>query len=293
LKNLTTNPKRRFKRDNKSSLANVAIGLTEIHEALQDDMKPTRTPEGLYAAPAEIDLMLMPNEAYTNDNDNYIISPNGLDTNSSIAWDIVAKGSVVNDTAMKIKKASPEPAEELIPSNWQSWEVIDASAGGYRLVWKESQSSKAHVGELLALRETDNKGHTWRIGVIRWMQYQENHGLEIGVKLLAPEVTIATARYEKPRYQNASDLTNILLLPRVNIINQPSRLLTPAGKFSKGEKIVVKTVNRKFLIELTDLCEHSASFSEYNYIDTSDNEDNRVQPDLGQTQDLESVWSAL
>jgi hypothetical protein len=293
LKNLTTNPKRRFKRGNKSSLAYVAIGLADIHEAIQNDMKPNKAQEALYTAPAELDLMLMPSEEYLNDGDNYIISPKGLDTNSSIAWDIVAKGSVVNDAAMKIKKAPQEPAEELIPSNWQSWEVVDASAGGYRLVWKESQSSKAHVGELLALREIDNKGHKWRIGVIRWMQYQENHGLEIGVKLLAPKVTIATAQYEKSRYQNASDPTNILLLPRVNIINQPSRLLTPAGKFSKGEQILVKTISHKFLIELTDLCEHSASFSEYNYLDISDNEDNRVQPDPEQTQDLEAVWSAL
>jgi hypothetical protein len=256
-------------------------------------MENNGSQEGLYAAPVELDLMLMPSDEYTNSNDNYIIAPKATDTNSSIAWDIVAKGSVVSDTAMKIKNALPEPTEELIPSNWQSWEVVNASAGGYRLLWKDSQSSKAHVGELLALRETDGKGHHWRIGVIRWMQYQENHGLEIGVKLLAPKVTIATAQYKKSRYQKAPELMKILLLPSVNVIKQPSRLLTPASRFSKGEQIVVKTTKRKFLIELTDLREHSANFSEFNYLDISDNEDSRIQSDPGQAQDLEAVWSVL
>ena len=61
--------------------------------------------------------------------------------------------------------------------------------------WNSDDTSKAQIGELIALQEFDAKNNfEWRIGVIRWMQFTQKNGLEIGVQVLSPKVVTATAQ---------------------------------------------------------------------------------------------------
>ncbi|MEN8129786.1 MAG: hypothetical protein ABFS45_06235 [Pseudomonadota bacterium] len=304
LKSLATNPKRRFKRVDRQKVVSVVIGIQDIYQAIGDDMENVWREEQKIASPNELTLMLMPKARGFNDSGEYIIPPKIAQQNdTSYAWDMVGKGNIVTDSLLAQKNTPadkndiPQPQqEEFIPSSWQTWEVMNASAGGYRLLWKEAQNSKAHVGELLALRETDGNEYHWRLGMIRWMQLHDNRGLEVGMKLLAPTALIATVQKNAVRRQDSGDPIKALLLPRVNVISQPPSLIVPADKFNQGDQIYVKLPNRKPMIELTELGEHSASFRQFNYLNISDKDvDTEEKDDTKEEkkQDFDTLWSAL
>lgn len=69
--------------------------------------------------------------------------------------------------------------------------VLDQSLGGYRLAWERAESVRARVGELIGLTPTlagdslDREARSWMVGVIRWLRYDPQGGVDAGVELLA------------------------------------------------------------------------------------------------------------
>lgn len=69
--------------------------------------------------------------------------------------------------------------------------VLDQSLGGYRLAWDRAESVRARVGELVGLTPTlagdtlDREARSWMVGVIRWLRYDPQGGVDAGVELLA------------------------------------------------------------------------------------------------------------
>lgn len=298
LKSLATNPKRRFKRLERQETVSVVIGIKDIHQAIRDDLEQVRTEEQEIASPNELSLMLTPKAKGFNNSGEYIIPPKlARQSDTSYAWDMVGKGNIVTDNLLanrndlSEKNDIPKSHQEgLIPSSWQTWEIMNASTGGYRLLWKNAQNSKAHVGELLALRETDGKEYHWRLGMIRWMQFHDDRDLEVGMKLLAPTALIATVEKNAVRRQDSSEPIKALLLPRVNVISQPPSLIVPADSFNQGNQIHIKLPDRRSMIELTELGEHSASFRQFNYLNISDHD---IDIEEKEQQGFDALWSAL
>lgn len=286
----SSNPKRRYARIEKNTPVSVAIGISDIHRAINDDMQNHWSEQQVIASPAEFMLMLMPKEA----NDDYIIPPELNMTGSSYAWDMIAKGNVLSDQLTQTT-GKDEVKDDNIPaavSYRQTWEILDSSAGGYHLFWKGEQSSKAQVGELLALRETHNDQYHWRLGMIRWMQYHSDKGLDVGIKMLSPKTLTAVVEPyagsgSSRRQQDSTDRTLALILPPVAIINQPQSLVLPAGRFEEGEELVLKLLNGKSNVTLTGLDEHSGAFCQFRYLEMAENDIEN------ETQELEALWSNL
>lgn len=70
--------------------------------------------------------------------------------------------------------------------------VLDQSLGGYRLAWDREEAVRARVGELVGLSPTvagdsvlDREARAWMVGVIRWLRYDPQGGVDAGVELLA------------------------------------------------------------------------------------------------------------
>lgn len=69
--------------------------------------------------------------------------------------------------------------------------VLDQSLGGYRLVWDRAEAVRARVGELVGLTaalgdgETDREQRHWMVGVIRWLRYDPQGGVDAGIELIA------------------------------------------------------------------------------------------------------------
>jgi hypothetical protein len=64
--------------------------------------------------------------------------------------------------------------------------VLDQSLGGYRLTWGREESLRARVGELVGVAIAgDEDDRDWMVGVIRWLRFDGEGGVDAGIELLA------------------------------------------------------------------------------------------------------------
>lgn len=212
------------------------------------------------------------------------------------SWDMVAKGRVLTETYATEKQLLSEERLNLSSKKANSnWEIVNISAGGYCLRWDSDDTSKAQIGELIALQEFDTKNHfEWRIGVIRWMQFTQEHGLEIGVQVISPKVITATAqRFNRP------DETpfECLMLPGIKALKQASTALLPSHAFKTNDKLVVQILDNKLNITLGPTREHTGSFTQFTYKNTA--EDQRIRKQVKKEEatknkdDFDELWSSL
>jgi hypothetical protein len=294
--------KRRFSRAERNGHINVAIGLSRAAKAIRDSNKkeaPVDTRSGFLRTSASMkqdpDFTLESISSKNSDSEGYMTHTEigGSDNNS---WDMVAKGRVLTDAYDKQQKLSNEeklkPRKTNVDSHWQ---VVNISAGGYRLRWNSDDTSKAQIGELIALQEFDAKNNfEWRIGVIRWMQFTQKHGLEIGVQVLSPKVVEATAqRVNRP---NEAPF-ECIMLPGIKALNQASSTILPSHAFKTNDKLIVQILEHKLNITLGETKEHTGSFTQFTYKNTEEHQQIKKQVKKEEAtknkDDFDELWSSL
>ena len=293
LNHLTNNPKRRFRRADQCNQVDVAIGLNNITRAIHDDKDNRSSEHSREASQDEINLILEPQEQRADE--AYVIPPDeGFYTRASHdVWDIVANGNVVTESALNRNTTTEdnEPPPPPRPESWQSWEIMDSSAGGYRLLWRQQEGSNAQVGELLSLRIEEGNEFNWKVGIIRWMQNRDNEGLEVGIQLLAPKTLLVTIENPELHQQNSLMPIEALLLPGIKTIKQPASLIIPSERFVLGNEVDVELGEHEMRLKLTELREHSGSFNQFFYNVIHKRKKSRTERDP--QQGFDSLWSYL
>jgi hypothetical protein len=61
--------------------------------------------------------------------------------------------------------------------------VLDHSLAGYRIIWENEPTLRVRVGEVLGLNIMHPEPD-WMVGIIRWLQYEQNGSVVAGVELL-------------------------------------------------------------------------------------------------------------
>ena len=147
----------------------------------------------------------------------------------------------------------------------ESWKMENMSAGGFCLLWDSECASSAQVGELIAImsRERNDKD-TRQLGVIRWMKFTPEHGLELGVQLLSPGATAVWAYICEDDPQPSNKLQGILL-PEVKAIRQPASLLLPSLPFRVGCISTLQSQGSREAIILTRQIENTGAFAQYHF----------------------------
>ncbi len=296
------NAKRRFSRANRNGQINVAIGLKQSAKAIRNSYKNDEnidTKSGFVrtstSTKQDPDFTL---EAITAESDKRNM---GYMTHTEIgdkendSWDMVAQGRVLTETYTKEKQFIKE--EQLTsPQNTDShWDIVNISAGGYRLQWNSDETSKAQIGELIALQEFDAKNNfEWRIGVIRWMQFTRENGLEIGVQVISPKVVTATAQ----RVNRPDEIPfDCLMLPGIKALKQASSTILPSHAFKTNDKLTVQILENKLNVTLGPTREHTGSFTQFTYKNTE--EDQRIRKQAKKEEatknkdDFDELWSSL
>lgn len=287
LKHLTTNPKRRFGRAQqpRQERVHLAVGLDAIYQAISDD-EHSSAGKGAERR-KEPYLTLVPNERQVHRRDYLIASPQRVA--SEKAWDIVAKGNIVNDRTLYGSQEDNTSLENKAkPASWQTWEVVNLSAGGFRLRWPAPEGSRAQVGELVALRQREGREYMWHVGVIRWMQTQQQGSLEVGIQLLGPKMQLATVEDAAGAHSASRSSIQALMLPEIKPIKQPPTLLVPVGFLKPGAEVLATALNSQTRLRLTEIREHTGSFTQFGYTT-----DEPTSTSLEEPQEFESIWSAL
>ena len=297
------NAKRRFSRADRHGDINVAIGLKLAAKTIRASMqKEEKVNTKTFSVRTSASIKQDPDfslQSIVTDADK---REQGYMTHTEIAdiennsWDMVAKGRVLTDTYTKERKLIDEGQLNLNRRKTDSqWAIVNISAGGYCLRWNSDDTSHAQIGELIALQEFDSRNNfEWRIGVIRWMQFTQKNGLEIGVQAISPKVIAATAhRFNKP------DETpfDCLILPGIKALKQASSTLLPAHAFKTNDKLVVQLAESELNITLGSTKEHTGSFTQFTYENTTEDQLIRKKVKKEETtknkDDFDELWSSL
>ncbi|MBP7370959.1 MAG: hypothetical protein KA902_05910 [Arenimonas sp.] len=75
-------------------------------------------------------------------------------------------------------------------------EVLDHSLAGYRIKWENDTLLRLRVGEILGLNVMHPEPD-WMIGVIRWLQYEDNGSVVAGIELLTRRCQAVAIRMDQ------------------------------------------------------------------------------------------------
>lgn len=311
INSLSDNAERRFNRAERQGHINVAIGLSKICKAIAESLLEREQPpeseadffrtssvidndlagsarEFFKAAESESSLTL---ESIDDDkrDDGYMT----MGDSEENEWDMVAKGRVLTDSYVKQKELIDE--EELEDQRQHSdshWDIVNISAGGYCLHWNSDDTSTAQIGELIALQEFDREGDfTWHVGAIRWMQFTQQNGLEIGVQILSPRLEAVTVQRANRLDEAPFDC---LMLPEIKAIRQEESLLLPSHAFKSDNKLVIRAGEEISSVTLGEIKEQTGSFTQFAYLNTElDKKLKKQLREEANKDDFDELWSSL
>jgi hypothetical protein len=293
--------KRRFSRADKGGRIKAAIGLVNAAREIagkvtEEEKEPEEIRPGKHNK-VDITLEAIPEDFRGSESQIHAayVTHHELGGDKDGAWDLVAKGRALTEAYERERQFLEEAQLGLHKEKDKHWEVVNVSAGGYCLRWNADTSSRAQVGELIALREKEPDGSdAWRIGVIRWMQYIRESGLEIGVQVLSPKVMSATAQRSNRPNEEPFDC---LMLPGIKPLNQPPSVLLPAHAFRSGNDLKIRIMEREIEIKLGSVKDHTGSFTQFHY--TSQDEVERIEKQQKQNaraknrDNFDEIWSSL
>ena len=157
----------------------------------------------------------------------------------------------------RVARRRKRNAENTAPPLFQLT-LMDASPGGYGMTLEGEWPADLQVGELLGIREHDTAD--WHIAVLRWA-CNTGDAMRIGIELLAPRAEAASARVLTTR--GGSNWTQVLILPEISAIAQPSQLITPRGQFRVGQKLMLRRHSRETRARLEASQAITDSFVQY------------------------------
>jgi len=178
----------------------------------------------------------------------------------------------------------------------QSWKMVNVSAGGYCLLWDNPEMTRAQVGELLGIREeSDPDTFHWRLGVIRWLKYNDKRGLDLGVQMLSPGAVGIAARRDKKGRDRKENYTRGLLLPEIASLQQPATLLLPSPPFKPGDTAIANCHGRDVRVRLTKLVENTGSFAQFQFTSLGEVSQPQVKKParVPRSTDFDDVWELL
>ena len=297
--------KRRFSRAERHEDIRVTIGLNPIFATLNIEVtqpvpkikKPSKT----FALESIPESEKVDNDVFSKRDPTFFITHPEMKNEterSAGAWDMVAKGRALTESyAQELQNQDDALGALNKESPDAHWKVTNISAGGYCLRWDSDMPSRALVGELISIGEQE-PDHTfqWRIGVIRWMQYSRDAGLEIGVQVLSPKVISCTVQRLERKHEEPF---NCLMLPGIKPIQQPSTLLLPAHAFRRGNALKMHVYERDMEVKLGTVREHTGSFTQFQFTQINDpdapedNNDNDNKETSSDPDNFDSIWSSI
>lgn len=253
----TTHKKRYFNRAPANTRIIVATGIRNIVHAISKDNYPDLSPENLLKKQA---IRSAGNSATSSIGNT---TWNKLMTHSSLY------SREVLDTSTP--KPPPQPAPQL-PESWQYWKLLNSSSGGYGLLWDNPSSSRAQVGEIVALREKENHQYQWRLGQIRWMRHTSQGALSLGVQLISPRAIVAAVE-DIPTRSYSTLPGQIIMLPGMKTRQQAPSILVPEKNLQVGDELALSLFGKQVYVKLTGIGEQPSFFTQFFYqsIELSEN----------------------
>lgn len=243
-------PKRQFNRQRYNTPVEVMVGLSHISRVL-----------------AEAHGMQMDEDNLSDASKHFhgrdLSDPRSKRTQD--VWQMLYPTELLSQLRKKDKDEEDESFEAHRHHDPESmgWRLLNISAGGYCLLSDPSQTTRAQVGEIVALREVDDAHHAvWQTAAIRWMKYVPGEGLNVGLQVLAPNpMPVLTQPETAPGKFGATSRS--LLLPEIIATDQPGTLLTPCLHYGENVRVMLKGFGEPSHIVLTQQLEATGAFAQF------------------------------
>ena len=273
LTKLTSKPIRSSKRAvSPKGRLHIVIGLRDAIEILQNghtikddtiDITPEKKPN----------LELLPienshNKRFLNLNSDQ--DENSYEVSSANAWDWVGRGNVVSEQNYSRKEKHEEEIVEKVALNpvVQSWDISNASKGGYCLTSKNTSDYQSQVGDIILLRLEDKSNDSWRIGVIRWMQSLSDNGVKMGLETLRGTVKVIEVVDAHQTSERLQGFDFALQLTEETVSDTNKTIITPPNAVNKGDTLVIQKSGKHQNIVFENRLEQTISFARFSYRET-------------------------
>ena len=276
LKKLTSKPIRASKRavPPKGRL-HIVIGLRDTVEILQSgNIYQEKNIESEHAK--NTNLELMPIENHRNSRFSSLNSDEEDDSyqvSSASAWDWISKGNVITSQSSERNITENQNNNAEIESKGsvalnpviQTWDISNASKGGYCLTSSNTSDYQSQVGDIILLRLEDKTNDRWRLGVIRWMQSLTDHGVKMGIETMHGSVDVLNVLDAHHDFEATIDFEEVLLITEETRNGTQKTLITPPNAASSGDGLRLKNNNRTQNIVLQEQVEKTISFSRFSF----------------------------
>ena len=281
--------KRHFPRNNKNEQVKITIGLSAAHQFITKKAQA------------------MDNGQYTNKfNDRAHFESTEIKINlkdpsaSEDVWGLIypsaSKGlEPLVEQELSLQDHNHINVEEIKTEEKQyqtdNWLIVNESAKGVKINNEEELKNKAQVGELVSIRRKMN-GHAerWSIGVIRWLKFNQDKTLQMGIETLNPNSAAVGIRATST--PNAP-LQRVLMLPELKNLKQPACLITNPVPWREGNKITINMLGKEIPAKLTKLVQNTGLFAQFQFEIIQQQTPVEKAKKVEKEQDFSNIWTSI
>jgi len=139
----------------------------------------------------------------------------------------------------------------------ENWQIQDESALGFKLAADGLHAARVMLNQLVAIRHPQAKH--FAIGMIRWICFDPNSSLNIGVRVF-PGIPMAVgirAPVLIPSLQNK--FLQAFLLPEIPALKEPATLVLPHGWFGPNKQLELH-IDDTLNVRLSEIIERGVDF---------------------------------
>ena len=283
--------KRHFPRTNKNEQVKITIGLSAAHQFITQKAQPqgngkysNKFNDRAHFESTEIKLNLNQSNASTEDVWGLIYPTK---QNNGLEPLVEEELSLQDKTHINIDELKTE-AKQYQTDNWM---IINESAKGLMVNNKDEFKNKAQVGELVSIRRQMN-GHSekWSIGVIRWLKFNHDKSLQMGIETLNPNgAAVGIRATSSPN----SPLQRTLMLPELKNLKQPACLITSPVPWREGHKITINMLGKEMPATLTKSVQNTGLFAQFQFDINPQVTPQKKAEKTNKENDFSNIWSSI
>lgn len=255
----------------------IVMGLRDAIEVLQNGhVKNAQSSQKQTTAIQKNNLELTPmpgksSQASTFFNDNHDEDANDYNVSSANAWDWISRGNVVSEnrsdmtTDNKSHDDSTQADDVALNPVIQTWDISNASKGGYCLSSSNTSDYQSQVGDIILLRLEDKQNDNWRIGVIRWMQSLAERGVKMGIETLHGSINVLEVVDKHLSSERNNEFEHVLEITEHTASGTNKTIITPPNSASNGDSLVLRQNNKSINVVFQIKLEQTISFARFSY----------------------------
>lgn len=282
--------KRHFPRTDKNEQVKITIGLSAAHQFITQKAQTMNNAQytNKYNDRAHFEsteIKLNPNNPNATSEDVWgLIYPSELSgLEPLVEGELTLQGS----TQMSLEDIQTD-AKEYQTDNWL---IVNESAKGMMVNNKDEFKNKAQVGELVSIRrQTNGRAKRWSIGVIRWLKFNHDKSLQMGIETLNPSgAAVGIRAISTP----TAPLQRTLMLPELKNLKQPACLITSPVPWREGNKITINILGKEMQATLTKSLQNTGLFSQFQFKINPQNGSQEEGTNADKKQDFSHIWSSI